>query len=202
MVFSIWPGEISFVMEFMRQIMLTLSFVGLFLVMIIQSIIAPIPAEALIIIAAGVFGWFPTFIIGTAGMMVGAVINYLISLKAGRPIVEKLTSPQTLSRVQDYVSRYGVISILFLRLLPFISFDAVSYLAGLAKIEFLPFISLTFLGLLFRVFLFTQIGEVLLGQFNVDFIQFVALACATLIAAFFLGRIVLYYYKKRTLKKE
>jgi|YelNatPaOPRAMG01_1025707.scaffolds.fasta_scaffold17491_6 uncharacterized membrane protein YdjX (TVP38/TMEM64 family) len=185
---SIWPSQIDFLIGLMMDIMKSLSLPGLFVVMILQSVISPIPAEALLFVAAGTFGWYQAFLVGLAGMMVGAAVNYLISLKAGRPIVERLTDPETISKLQVYVDKYGAPSVLILRLIPVISFDAVSYLAGLAKIPFVQFIVLTFIGLLFRVFLFTRFGEVFFGSIGTGSLQLLSVCLAVFVLVFLLSK--------------
>lgn len=181
---AFWPSQVDFLINLMMEIMRSLSLLGLFVVMILQSVISPIPAEALLFVAAGTFGWLQAFVIGLAGMMVGAAINYLISLKAGRPVVERLADADTISKLQVYVDKYGTPSILLLRLIPVISFDAISYLAGLAKIRFVYFMVLTFIGLLFRVFLFTRFGEVFFGSLESGYVQILLFCSAMVIFAF------------------
>lgn len=185
---ALWPSQVDFLIDLMMDIMKSLSLLGLFVVMILQSVISPIPAEALLFVAAGTFGWFQAFLVGLAGMMVGAVINYLISLKAGRPIVERLIDAETISKLQVYVDRYGTPSVLIMRLVPIISFDAVSYMAGLAKIPFINFIVLTFIGLLFRVFLFTKFGEVFFGSLGTGSVQLLSVCLAVVVLVFLLWK--------------
>lgn len=59
--------------------------------------------------------------------------------KSGRKVVEKLVTPVALNKVDGFFARYGKYAILLARLLPFISFDVVSYAAGLTAIGFWEF---------------------------------------------------------------
>ena len=75
--------------------------------------------------------------------MVGATLCFYIARILGRDAVEKLTSKRGLEQIDEFFQRHGRMSILIARLLPFISFDIVSYAAGLTSISFLEFIVAT-----------------------------------------------------------
>ena len=71
--------------------------------------------------------------------MVGALLCFYIARIAGRDVVEKMTSKYAMNHMEVYFERYGKSTILILRLLPFISFDFVSYAAGLTSMSVASF---------------------------------------------------------------
>ena len=62
-----------------------------------------------------------------------------------------------------YFKKYGSKTILVCRLLPFVSFDAVSYFAGLTPIKLLPFLIATGLGQLPATIIYSYVGGMLTG---------------------------------------
>ena len=67
--------------------------------------------------------------------MAGAGVCFCLSRALGREIVEKLAGKAALSGIEHFFQQYGVNTVLICRLLPFVSFDAVSYFAGLTPMR-------------------------------------------------------------------
>ena len=65
--------------------------------------------------------------------------------------------------IDDFFKRHGKQSILIARLLPFISFDIVSYAAGLSSVSFLGFWVATGLGQLPATLVYSYVGGFLTG---------------------------------------
>lgn len=134
-----------------------------FLLMVFQSIIAPLPAFLITFANAGLFGWIKGTILSWSSAMVGAALCYYISKLYGRNAVEKLTSKNALKSVDVFFERYGKYAVLIARLLPFVSFDIVSYAAGLTSMSFWPFFIATGLGQLPATIVYSYIGGMLTG---------------------------------------
>ena len=117
-----------------------------FVLMVFQSLIAPLPAFLITFANAAVFGWWQGAILSWASAMAGAMLCFFIARALGRDAVEKIASKGVLKGVEAYFQKYGSKTILVCRLLPFVSFDAVSYFAGFTSIRFWPFVLATGLG--------------------------------------------------------
>lgn len=76
---------------------------------------------------------------------------------------------QTLETWDLFFARYGNRAILVSRLLPFVSFDIVSYGAGLTSISFWSFLWSTGLGQLPATLLYSYLGQNLTGSIQVLF---------------------------------
>ena len=135
-----------------------------FLLMIFQSVVAPLPAFLITIANAGLFGWIPGAILSWSSAMAGAALCFFIAKYFGREVVEKLTSKAALNSVDGFFNRYGKYAILIARLLPFISFDIVSYAAGLTSMKFWPFFWATGLGQLPATLIYSYVGGMLTGD--------------------------------------
>ncbi|CEO21473.1 TVP38/TMEM64 family protein [Paraclostridium sordellii] len=134
-----------------------------FILMILQSVIAPIPAFIITFANAGLFGWINGAILSWTSSMVGATLCFYIARFLGRDVVVKLTSNEGLNKVDKFFGKYGNYAILIARLLPFISFDIVSYAAGLTSMKFSAFFISTGIGQLPATIIYSYIGGVLTG---------------------------------------
>ena len=95
--------------------------------------------------------------------MAGAALSFFIARGLGRDVVEKFAGRGALAGVEGYFKKYGSKTILICRLLPFVSFDAVSYFAGLTPIRFWPFFLATGLGQLPATIIYSYVGGMLTG---------------------------------------
>ncbi|CAH2212529.1 TVP38/TMEM64 family protein [Tepidibacter aestuarii] len=134
-----------------------------FLLMILQSVAAPLPAFIITFANAGLFGWIKGAILSWSSAMAGAALCFYIARFLGRNAVEKLTSKTALKSVDEFFEKYGKYAILIARLLPFISFDIVSYAAGLTSMSFWSFFIATGIGQLPATIIYSYIGGMLTG---------------------------------------
>ena len=132
---------------------------GLLVVMVIQTIIAPIPSEALLMFA-GMIGidLFEIVIFGGSGLVIGSVIAFYISRLGGKPILIKLIGEKWIGRLDRWVERNGTKAIFFTRLVPIIPFDLISYISGITKLEFKNYLFATILGAFPRSLMLALIG--------------------------------------------
>lgn len=92
---------------------------------------------------------------GTLGAMIGAIINYVLAMWLGRPIVYAfadsklghlcLLSADKVKKAEDYFNEHGKVSTFVGRLIPGIR-QLISIPAGLCKMNFWWFLLYTFLG--------------------------------------------------------
>ncbi|WP_331496811.1 TVP38/TMEM64 family protein [Romboutsia ilealis] len=134
-----------------------------FLLMILQSVAAPLPAFVITFANAALFGWVYGAILSWSSAMAGAAICFYIAKFLGRNTVENLTSKFALDEVDKFFVKYGKHTILIARLLPFMSFDLVSYAAGLTSMSFASFFIATGIGQLPATIVYSYVGGMLTG---------------------------------------
>ena len=134
-----------------------------FLLMILQSVIAPIPAFLITLSNAVIFGWVKGALLSWSSAMAGAALCFFIARILGRDITEKLTGSAALKSVDDFFLRYGKHTILIARLLPFVPFDPVSYAAGLTSMSFWSFFIATGIGQTPATIVYSYVGGKLSG---------------------------------------
>ena len=96
-----------------------------FVLMILQSIAAPLPAFLLTVANANLFGWWQGAILSWSSAMAGAAVCFYIARILGRDVVIKLNGKNGIKQIEEFFDKHGNMSILVARLLPFISFDIV-----------------------------------------------------------------------------
>ena len=133
------------------------------ILMVLQSVAAPIPAFLITLSNAAIFGWVIGAILSWSSAMAGAAVCFYIARGLGRDVVEKLTSKGAMASVDVFFERYGDRAILICRLLPFVSFDFVSYGAGLTNMGFWRFFIATGVGQLPATIVYSYVGGTLSG---------------------------------------
>lgn len=134
-----------------------------FLLMLLQSVAAPLPAFLITFSNAALFGWVKGAILSWSSAMAGAALCFYISRFLGRDVAIKLTSKFALESIDEFFDKYGKHTILIARLLPFISFDIVSYAAGLTSMSFMSFFVATGIGQLPATIVYSYVGGMLTG---------------------------------------
>ncbi len=109
----------------------------------------------------------------SVGALIGAIINYALSIWLGRPIIYKfadskvghlfLLSGDKIQRAEQYFNEHGKISTFIGRLIPAVR-QLISIPAGLARMPFGTFVGYTFLGAFSWNVVLALIGYVAHGQ--------------------------------------
>jgi uncharacterized membrane protein YdjX (TVP38/TMEM64 family) len=124
--------------------------------MIFQTLAAPLPAFVLAIANAMAFGVFYGFLLSVGSALAAAYLAFYLSRWLGRPFVARWVRGKP---VDSLIERYGAWGIFLLRLFPVVSFDFVSFAAGLTVIRPLPFGLATLLGMMPAALAFSMLGE-------------------------------------------
>lgn len=155
-------GDFTVVKEFVASYGAYAAVIS-FVLMIFQSVAAPLPAFLLTFANANLFGWWQGALLSWSSAMAGAAVCFFIARILGRDVAEKLTSKAGLEQIDTFFEKYGKNTILICRLLPFVSFDIVSYAAGLTSMSFVSFFVATGVGQLPATIVYSYVGGMLTG---------------------------------------
>lgn len=137
-----------------------LTYGSIFLLMLLESTVIPVPSELVIApaayhSAAGNLDILLVILFGTLGADVGATINYLGGYFLGRPIIYRfansrlghmcLLNQEKVERSERYFDDHGMVATITGRLIPGIR-HLISIPAGLAKMKYWQFLLYTTLG--------------------------------------------------------
>lgn len=146
------------------------------LLMVFQSVIAPLPAFVITFTNGLLFGAWWGALLSWSSAMAGAVVCFFIARVLGRPTVERLVGGSRGLEISDrFFDRYGDRTVLIARLLPFVSFDVISYGAGLTPLGFWRFFIATGIGQLPATLVYSYLGQNLTGSVRIVFFTFIAL---------------------------
>ena len=139
------------------------SYWFVFIFMVIESSFIPFPSEVVVPPAAylaaqrGDMNVFVVVLVATAGAIVGALINYYLSLWIGRPLVYRFANSRyghaclideaKVEKAEKYFDKHGAISTFIGRLIPAVR-QLISIPAGLARMNVGVFVIFTGLGAL------------------------------------------------------
>jgi len=130
------------------------------LLMIVQAIVAPLPAFIVTGANGMIFGALWGAIISWTGAMLGALTSFGIARFVGNMTVKRVVRNKRAAELLRHAGeRRGFYVILIARLLPFISFDIISYLAGLSGIRPLSFAVATAIGMLPATIVYSLLGR-------------------------------------------
>ena len=139
------------------------------ILMVFQSVVAPLPAFLITFANGLLFGVWWGAALSWSSAMLGAALCFFIARVLGRPIVVKLLSESAVNASDRFFQRYGKHAVLIARLVPVISFDAISYGAGLTSMRFLWFVVATGVGQLPATLLYSYLGDRVTGSIKILF---------------------------------
>lgn len=129
------------------------------LLMVFQALAAPLPSFVITFANGLAFGVFWGWMLSLFGHTLAAALCFGISRALGRAPVEILVGKAGLESADRWFARWGMYAVFAARLVPGISFDVISYAAGLTRMRFSSFILATALGVLPQTFLYSFLGR-------------------------------------------
>ena len=200
-----------------------MNYASITALMAVESSFIPFPSEVVIPPAAFVAGQPDSFLcttgnypvdvlliilFGTLGAMIGAIINYGLSVWLGRLVIYKfadsrlghlcLLSSEKIQRAEAYFREKGNVSTFVGRFIPGIR-QLISIPAGLSRMHFGAFLWWTFLGAFIWNCILAILGYVAAGQMDLIKEYSHELSVAILIL---LGVVILYYLIRWIIKKR
>jgi len=161
-VFCVWLADT----------VLVLGYPGIVFLMAVESSLIPFPSELVMppagfLVHEGKMTWAAVIVSGIGGSMIGALFNYFLALKFGRPFFLRygkyvFLKPDSLDRAEAFFKRHGEITTFVGRLIPVIR-QVISLPAGAARMPLGKFCLYTALGAGVWIFILTYIGW-LVGQ--------------------------------------
>lgn len=131
------------------------GYAGLFLLMVGESMLLPIPSEAVMpfagyLVATGRMTWAGAILASSAGSLVGSWAGYAMGRFGLLPLVQRygryvLVQPHHVGRAQDFFAARGAVAVFLCRFVPGVR-HVSSIPAGSARMPLAPFSLATVLG--------------------------------------------------------
>lgn len=147
-------------MSFITSMLGHLNYGTIFVLMLLESTVIPVPSELVVAPAAyhaagGNLDMWLVILFSTLGADVGATINYLAGWYLGRPIIYKfanskwghlcLLNQEKVEKSERYFEKHGMVATITGRLLPGIR-HLISIPAGLSRMNYWRFLLYTTIG--------------------------------------------------------
>ena len=179
------------------------GYFGIFVSMFLESSFFPFPSEVVMVPAGylafqGKMNLFMAIFSGVAGSLFGALFNYFLAAKYGRPFLLRygkyvFLKPESLQKLEEFFAKHGDISTFNGRLIPGIR-QYISMPAGLARMPLGKFSLYTVLGAGIWVSVLALLGYYL-GANEDQVAQY--LKNATFIAMLFIAGVSLFYWLRQ-----
>ncbi len=158
LIYLIFQGETQQIVDYFSDAPFMVLLFILFVVLEV-IFISIIPSVLLYTTGGLIFGTFYGSVIIWVGNVIGASACYFLSRTFLKDYFERKIPDKKLKKFNSYVEKYGFYAIFLLRLNPFTSSDVFSYIAGVTKLRFWPFIIGTSLGLIPLIIVTVFIGS-------------------------------------------
>lgn len=141
--------------EWATAVMSRMGYPGLFLLMALESMVAPVPSEAVMpfagfLVADGKFSWTAAILASSAGTVFGSWVSYAMGRWGGRPFVIRfgrylLLDHEHLDSTHRWFEKRGELTIFVARFIPVVR-HLISIPAGVAEMSPLRFTVYTLAG--------------------------------------------------------
>ncbi len=182
------------------------GYLGIFLMMAIESSFIPFPSEIVLIPAGylasqGDMSLGMIMVAALGGSMVGAFINYFLALTLGRKILQKygkyfFIKESALEKMENYFEKHGHISTFIGRLIPGIR-QLISIPAGLSRMNLGIFSLYTAMGAGIWALILTLLGYFIGENQELIDIYLKQITMAVVGSLVVIGFIYYKYYKKK-----
>ena len=155
------------IINFIVETISSLGYLGIFILMFLESTVIPVPSEVVMIPAGylaykGEMNIYIVILLGALGSLGGALFNYYFALKFGKRFLMKygkyfFVSHETIEKTETFFKNHGHISTFSGRLIPGLR-HYISLPAGLARMNLFVFCLYTTLGATLWVVILTLLG--------------------------------------------
>jgi membrane protein DedA with SNARE-associated domain len=192
--------------QFITDSIFSMGYMGIFLLMMIESSFIPFPSEIVLVPAGylaskGDMNISLILFASLLGSLSGALINYFGALYLGRKFLITygkyiLVSEETLNKMESFFKAHGAISTFTGRLIPGIR-QLISIPAGLSKMNLKVFIFYTSLGALIWSIILVSLGYII-GENNELIQQYLSeIVSITLVIVFIITVIYIYNHRRK-----
>lgn len=121
--------------------------------------IIPFPTEVVSAAAGFVYGFWLALPILLVCWLASALLAYWLAERFGRPLARRLVGTKRLDRAEGLMERGGAATLLSLRLIPLIPYNAICYAAGVTRVPLARYSWTTFVGIIPLTVLVTYLGS-------------------------------------------
>ena len=201
---------IDFLILFIMGLILKIGYIGIFILMALESMVTPVASELVMpfagfLVYEGKLNMILVIVAGTLGCVFGSLISYYIGYYGGIPLVLKfgkylLLNKHDLEMTQKFFKKYGEKTIFVSRFIPVVR-HLISIPAGIGKMDLKKFVFFTFLGSLGWNTILTYTGFYLKQNWELVHEKLRSFELVILLLLIILVILFVYYHVKRSRTK-
>lgn len=178
--------------------------ISIFITVMLEYANFPLPSEVILtlvgfMVAKGNINFGLALIVSVLAGIIGSIINYLIGLYFGKPLIKYLLDkcPKTKKSIKTsmvYLKKYDKLSVMISRIVP-LARTFISIPAGMSKMDIGIFIVYSSIGITLWNFIIIYLGYIL-GD-NIEKVMVIMQHYSLVIFVLLTLSIVIYYLKKK-----
>jgi membrane protein DedA with SNARE-associated domain len=187
-----------------------LGYGGIFFLMMLESMIVPVPSELVMpfagyLVAQGSFNVILVILASTLGSITGSLLFFYIGKTGGHALVEKygkyvLVDTEDIKKTESWFYKRGDLTVFLARLIPVVR-HLISFIAGIGKMNVKKFTVYTILGAALWNGILTYLG-ILLGQHWEEVSQYLESLDIVIVILLILGCVYFAYRHLTRTKKS
>jgi membrane protein DedA with SNARE-associated domain len=146
---------IGWLVTFAQHVLSSTGYIGLFLLMAAESMVFPVPSEAVMpfagaLVQQGRFSWAGAILASSLGSLVGSWLSYLLGKYGFLPFIERygkyvFVQKHHIEKAHAFFARRGIVAVFLCRFIPGVRHIS-SIPAGSAEMPLLPFLAASLVG--------------------------------------------------------
>jgi uncharacterized membrane protein YdjX (TVP38/TMEM64 family) len=173
--------------EYIRGILIGLGNWGYlaFIVLLIVSVLSPVPATPIILAGGYVYGLMTGSLLALISIVAGGSILFLLIKKLGEPLLKLFVDEHHIKHLQHILKKRGKVAALISFIVPLFPSTSVMLIVGLTGISYISFIALVILGHIPRFLLINSFGADLHSGLTIKTIIVASLGVLLILVAAF-----------------
>lgn len=131
----------------------------LILLMVVQMFLLVMPTVLLMVIAVLAYGPIWGTVINVVAILTASTVGYALGRSLSEESMERLVGRKTVKKITTEANRYGLWAVVIARLSPFLSNDAISFIAGILRLGFWQYLLATVAGILPLALMIAYFGQ-------------------------------------------
>jgi uncharacterized membrane protein YdjX (TVP38/TMEM64 family) len=127
--------------------------------MVVQMFLVVINNALLILVSVLAYGPWWGALLAWMGVLTASSVGYWLGRALGEPVVQRLLGAKSEKKVADFVEQHGLGAVALARLTPVVSNDAISFVAGSARMGYFRFIGVTAVAIIPLIALLAYLGQ-------------------------------------------
>jgi uncharacterized membrane protein YdjX (TVP38/TMEM64 family) len=146
--------------EYIRDLLIALGNWGylVFIVLLIVSILSPVPATPIILAGGYVYGLITGSLLSLVSIIIGGSILFSLIKKIGEPLLRMFVDDHHIKHFRHLLKKRGKVAALISFIIPLFPSTSIMLIVGMTGVSYLTFVTLVILGHIPRFLIINSFG--------------------------------------------